>query len=288
MSDKYVAFLDILGFKEYVRKHNQDEIIDYLSSFSDVVNSEWNNLGEDVQKHINGLLVSDCIVLYSQGSSNDDLTEIINTIRNICCKGFEKEILFRCGLAKGDFDINDGNNTNGLDEKKFGGKAYVKAYQLEGASKTSAIIMDIETKCDMINYGICGDENIFEEECENVGKCYLIPWAACDFMTEDRLKKYAKMAVEAEWLPVYYNTLWLLASRKGEYARNNFKVIRDDYIADKSIDGWKHVGMLFGNSFVHDVNRDCYYIVQSLMFTEISFESATKSLIFDNVEHSIR
>ena len=40
---KYVAFLDILGFKEKLKELDHNGISEYISDFSSVVYNEWEN-----------------------------------------------------------------------------------------------------------------------------------------------------------------------------------------------------------------------------------------------------
>lgn len=75
---KYVAFLDILGFKKKLntfKTHNQ--AINYISKFSSIVYKEFKKLKET--NSIKGYIVSDSVILYSTNSEFESLMSLISS-----------------------------------------------------------------------------------------------------------------------------------------------------------------------------------------------------------------
>ena len=56
---KYVAFLDILGFKETLKKMKQPEAAEYISRFSSIAFDEWTKTQPTL---LEGYIVSDSYI----------------------------------------------------------------------------------------------------------------------------------------------------------------------------------------------------------------------------------
>lgn len=83
---KYVAFLDILGFKNKLKELGQKKGVEYIERYSSVVYHVFFRYNESLkdksndQSQIKGFVVSDSVVLYSDGSDVETLSELINII----------------------------------------------------------------------------------------------------------------------------------------------------------------------------------------------------------------
>ena len=103
--EKYVAFIDILGFKEKLKGLTQGGAEEFIKSFSSMLYREWELNNLQLNANINGYIVSDSIILYTKDDSKDSLFEMLNYLMKIFKRAFsEKGILLRGGIAKGEFN----------------------------------------------------------------------------------------------------------------------------------------------------------------------------------------
>ena len=102
---KYVAFLDILGFKKKIRGLQPKEAKDFIFNFSGTIfNIFRGNFSND---KIKGYIVSDSVILYSKDDSKDSLEALIKLTGEICKNEFiENSILMRGAIEKGEFDLS--------------------------------------------------------------------------------------------------------------------------------------------------------------------------------------
>ena len=99
---KYVAFLDILGFKEKLKSLEQQEAKQFISEFSSVAYQEWEKFNSS---SLNGYIVSDSFIIYSNDISTNALNDIVKIVDKICKEEFSKNsILIRGAISKGSFD----------------------------------------------------------------------------------------------------------------------------------------------------------------------------------------
>ena len=100
---KYVAFLDILGFKKKIRGLQPKEAKDLIFDFSGTIFNIF--MKENSNNKINGYIVSDSVILYSNDDSKDSLEALIKLTGEICKNEFiDNNILMRGAIAKGEFD----------------------------------------------------------------------------------------------------------------------------------------------------------------------------------------
>ena len=85
---KYVAFLDILGFKDKLRQISQDKATEYIKSFSTTAFHQWES--EEFNK-LKGYIVSDSFIIYSDDVTDASLQEITRAVINICKVEFSKK-----------------------------------------------------------------------------------------------------------------------------------------------------------------------------------------------------
>ncbi|MBE6775375.1 MAG: hypothetical protein E7543_04190, partial [Ruminococcaceae bacterium] len=99
---KYVAFLDVLGFKDKLGKMKQYEAAEFIGNFSTAAFRQWEI--ENISR-LKGYIVSDSFVIYSDDNSCEALEEMVRVVTNICRKEFaDNSILLRGAIAKGDFE----------------------------------------------------------------------------------------------------------------------------------------------------------------------------------------
>lgn len=82
---KYVAFLDILGFKSKLKQLGQSAAKQYISAFSSTAFQEWQRFQP---KLVEGYIVSDSFIIYSKDTTKAALNEMLTIIDRICKKEF--------------------------------------------------------------------------------------------------------------------------------------------------------------------------------------------------------
>ena len=75
---KYVAFLDILGFKNKLRELKQNNARTFIGEFSGTIFNIFNE--QNFSNRINGYIVSDSLILYSNDNERESLYELIKMI----------------------------------------------------------------------------------------------------------------------------------------------------------------------------------------------------------------
>ena len=107
---KYVAFLDILGFKNTLKTLGQERSIEYIENYSRIVYQVFsrynrNEERQNTEKKINGFVVSDSVVLYTNDAMKESLSDLLNIIVDLCREEFGRNsILIRGAIAKGEFN----------------------------------------------------------------------------------------------------------------------------------------------------------------------------------------
>lgn len=252
--NKYVAFLDILGFKNRLKSLSQYQAEEYISSFSQIAYSEWEEMNPSL---VEGYIVSDSFILYTHDTSEFALKELLSLIDRICKQEFiANSILIRGAIARGNFQWMEAKELASLRKGLLVGQAYVDAYLLEGTVKTTGIVVSDEVYQDIITYGCsvsCFSEKINEKD------HFVITYLDFDFLNNTtNLSRFVELAMNAKWLPHYYNTLsWIIKPE------NNNKRIHDFF--DKIIAcigngnagaNYRGINEFIKNVFNPDVSRN--------------------------------
>lgn len=208
---KYVAFLDVLGFKQLLKGYKQYEAEQFIGSLSSLLYRIWDEKHAQESKNINGYIVSDSIIVYTNDDKPNALEELLGYIIEVSKRAFiEQSVLFRCGIAKGEFNYLKAHSFENLQKGLIVGQAYIDAYLLEDQAKVSAIIVDKNVADDIKELTTY---EITELKGKNQSACYILKWAGIDFLLNDQnMQNYIQLAVKSEWLPHYYNTLYLFIS----------------------------------------------------------------------------
>lgn len=127
--DHYVAFIDVLGFKEMLDSNAACEEI--CAVFESLQKNAHSGLSVDGQKvpafdEVKYYLMSDSIILYIKADLKDSLVALIGTCLKLQTKLVSREhpILLRGGIARGELFV---------DERVIFGKGLSAAYQLESS-----------------------------------------------------------------------------------------------------------------------------------------------------------
>ena len=158
--DHYVAFLDILGFKNIIENYNYSEvraIFDKLLDFT-----PKSDLYE-VYGYIHKKIMSDSIILFIDSSIKDSFQALIDFCGYIqmCMLSRENPVLLRGGVAKGDLYYDD-------KEEIIFGKGLTDAYNLESKS---AIYPRIVFNGETLRSGKNNIEKMVVQDA--IGMCYL-------------------------------------------------------------------------------------------------------------------
>lgn len=249
---KYVAFLDILGFKKTLEKLKQAEAAEYISKFSSTAFYEWKHLQPT---HLEGYIVSDSFIIYSKSSAEDALRELLLLIDNICKAEFsQNSILMRGAIAKGDFDRLEAKELSSLKKGLIVGQAYVDAYLLEGTVKVPGIILS-----DSVYQDICVlaefSKNLFEEKREKT-ITYILRYLSIDYLLEEaRLKCFIELARNSKWKPHYYNAIYFALKREenSKKVQQIFSNILNLICENDPRENWRDIDIFISNAFVSDV-----------------------------------
>lgn len=123
-NNRFVGFLDIMGFKDLVMRNTHNNVYNIMQKISEFtrVNLEikWNNNPDLVRSS----LFSDSLVLYSKDNTHASLYSIICTIANLSHLLLSEEIPFKGALAFGEMSMD-------FDKSIFFGQPLIDAYLLQ-------------------------------------------------------------------------------------------------------------------------------------------------------------
>ncbi|MFX4267076.1 hypothetical protein ACOL29_05345 [Aliarcobacter butzleri] len=127
--DSFVAFLDVLGFTNFVQNNKIDKINLYLEKVEEMITLIKESLNSiEYSKNINFIVISDSIII-SIPRSND--ISDIKILQSLCIAIYHiqsylaiYDILLRGAISSGESYFNE-------DKNQIIGKAYINAYLLE-------------------------------------------------------------------------------------------------------------------------------------------------------------
>lgn len=161
MSKKYVAFLDVLGFKDLVSNNSDAKlreiyekllrpIVDVsLSGMNAKKGFEENGCPKFIiepstfHKNINSLIVSDSVILWTPDTSIQSFIDITLTSCSMLMNGIVTGLPMRGAITAGNLtrlSHKYETNTDNVTETLFG-KSLVDAYELEGSQQWSGCVV---------------------------------------------------------------------------------------------------------------------------------------------------
>jgi len=129
LENRFVAFLDVLGFSDLVSKNNVESLESYFSKITGVLES----LKEKKSK-IYSLSISDSIILIAEPGL-DSFRELVTAIRTIQSQLLYRKIILRGAVSYGPVFYDRERNI-------IVGKGYIKAYLLEAQAIYPRVIID--------------------------------------------------------------------------------------------------------------------------------------------------
>lgn len=209
--EKYVSFIDILGFKDFVRESKQEKAKKLIGEFSQLVYDEWGrqNFGNDPS--LSGLVVSDCVVVYTEDCSPENLKKLLVFLVNVFQKSaFKHDFLLRASIAKGEFEKIPSFSHDNLSKSLIVGQAYIDAVILEGMFKGSLILFGEQIEKDLSEIEMLPYLSSPIDIKTNSPKYYCLHWGSLsDLLQEEHLDRFISLANRAKWLPHYYQTLYM-------------------------------------------------------------------------------
>lgn len=189
----YVAFLDVLGFKNLVYSNNLKKINTYIDRIEKAI-SYLKNIPAKQELEIGYIVISDSIIISVKHKENN--SDNIERLRNLCIAiGFLQatlavnDILLRGAISSGDVYFNS-------EENQVIGKAYIDAYLLEEKFVSNPqVILDnkiinelgFDNSKDLIDV-INEKENGYLKY-HNCGKTILYEWKEPNNLKKDFIQK---------------------------------------------------------------------------------------------------
>lgn len=129
--EKFVAFLDILGFKKMVHQRVLKEMAEIMDTFKDAIGVA-NNIPIPgapspvfTEPLVNFVTFSDSVVLYTDGVESHDFFRIVHVVKSLISCSLMYKTPLRGSISHGEFYADKQNNI-------FFGKALIDAYENEG------------------------------------------------------------------------------------------------------------------------------------------------------------
>lgn len=122
---RYVAFLDVLGFKDYVLRHSIDEVYGRLQTLNGFRPEEGErDYDSDEEKRIKVSIFSDSIFIFSRDDAFVTLRHFLSYVKRVMRMALRSEIPLKGAIAYGDIVVDEKGNL-------FCGQPIIDAYLLE-------------------------------------------------------------------------------------------------------------------------------------------------------------
>ena len=122
---RYVAFLDVLGFKDYVLRHSIDEVYNRLQTLNGFRPEEGErDYDSDAEKRIKFSIFSDSIFIFTRDDGFVTLRHFLSYVKRVMRMALRSEIPLKGAIAYGDIVVDEERNL-------FCGQPIIDAYLLE-------------------------------------------------------------------------------------------------------------------------------------------------------------
>jgi len=158
-SPRYLAFLDILGFKDLIENND----LSYLEKLYDkfepslLFTFAFTNLGYRVkhldsnqlppveETHLNSIIISDSIIIWTDGVDQNSFISIISAVRHQLFLSMQLGLPLRGFITMGDLSIRWGKHEKSTKINSYTtilGKALTTAYVMQGKLNSMGCIVD--------------------------------------------------------------------------------------------------------------------------------------------------
>ncbi len=120
-TNRYVVFLDIMGFKDRVARTKHPDLLELLSKFNDEITRI---IGQFKDSKLQLAQFSDSIVLFSNDTTQNSLMNIARAARGIMQNAIKQGIPLKGAIAQGEITCD-------MTKQLFFGQALIDAYLLE-------------------------------------------------------------------------------------------------------------------------------------------------------------
>ena len=153
-AERYVCFLDIMGFKDMVSRNPYQAVLQKMEVFIKAV-KKWENAGNQVKNDVElAKLFSNCevriatfsdsILLISNGNDVRDLTHLILVLKLLISDCFRIPIPIKGAMSKGML-------TADFEKSLFFGKPLIQAYELQEELNYYGVVLDRYVERDIEN-----------------------------------------------------------------------------------------------------------------------------------------
>lgn len=140
--DRYVAFFDIMGFKEFVTRNTHETVMNKLIELKKIANSSMALNHSEPLERINlheaetrSVSFSDSIIIFSKGDSIEDAVKILLDAALILGTALDLQIPMKGAFSYGKITVD-------FDSSLFFGQPIIDAYNLEEELQLYAGVLD--------------------------------------------------------------------------------------------------------------------------------------------------
>lgn len=149
-AERFVAFLDIMGFKDRVVRTEHDELLGQLSEFNKEITGQISRYNES---EIQLAQFSDSIVLFSNDVTSKSLKNLAEVSRGIMQIAIKSQIPIKGAIAQGKVTCD-------ISKQLFFGQALIDAYLLEESIHYYGILVHHTAEKSVIELA---DDSIFKD-----------------------------------------------------------------------------------------------------------------------------
>lgn len=160
-TNRYVGFIDIMGFKDLVVRKDHNELYEMMQKVSKAISSIqtiFKGLGStDEEESIAMMMYSDSIMVYSRTDDWYSRSNLIAAMANLSSTLFENKIPFKGAVAFGQMTLDFENSI-------FFGQPLIDAYLMQQDLYFYGVVIHASAE---IEYGhnIDEDDGVFEFDC---------------------------------------------------------------------------------------------------------------------------
>jgi hypothetical protein len=194
-ANRYVAYFDIMGFKDMVLRKSHEEIYAMMKIIGESVQAIKEVWDETSSKLIRTTNYSDSIIIYSKDDSPDSLEYVVMTVAAITSELIENAIPHKGALAFGTMTLDMRNSI-------FFGQPLIDAYLLQEELHFYGVVIHATAEKEIVRVEKTNNKKIalFAEECScpfkngNSSHLIVIPF----FLTKEaKYQKECKKLLES-------------------------------------------------------------------------------------------